>query len=249
MTKNLLFYLYPIGTYWQYHAEKLSSYWHLFDGKKTIVVAEDEHTAPFEEVAASLPDDINFLLRENNSAFGESAHLGLLLSDVSTPDDEDSITLYAHGKGVTWAIGAREGEEQALKYLPAVKLWVEALYHLNFDHVEECEKILSRFPLCGSFKRLGAFDHFPKGPSGTSSWHYSGNFFWFRNKDLFSRKWKKVPKEHYGAEGYLGTLFAPHEAGTLFSPEYPPDRMLYDLAFLKDALSKHQCEKFPSGIK
>ena len=36
-------------------------------------------------------------------------------------------------------------------------------------------------------------------------WHYSGTFFWFNNKKLFSiPNWQDVPQSRWGVECYLG---------------------------------------------
>jgi hypothetical protein len=48
-------------------------------------------------------------------------------------------------------------------------------------------------------------------------WHYSGTFYWFRNRDVFQRDWRTVDQKFFGTEAYPGLLFHPDDTGCLFA--------------------------------
>lgn len=201
--KNLIYHLYPLPGF-EWHVEQLKRRWKLFTGKKFIALVEDEKTAPVESIIRELRG-ATFLFFRNDPKRGETVTFPTLL-EYAAQLDRNSATLYCHGKGVSRQTG---------KQAEAVRLWTTLLYHHNLDFPQRLEKYLERFPVAGCFRRFGRFDGFPK---GAGLWHFSGTFYWFRNKDLFERDWRKIVVDNrYGVEAYLSYHFEEKEAGCMFA--------------------------------
>ena len=211
--RNLLFHLYPSGQ-WMKHIDELGRYRHVFNGKRVFVIAadsscSDNQAAAREAIQNIWPDGVTIFHRENDPELRETATLVDLLQEVESVA-EDEITFYAHSKGTRHANN------------PAVKLWTHCLYLFCLGFKSAAEEALLAHPCSGAFKRYGHFSCMPE----SSEWHYSGAFFWFRNKDLFSKDWKQVPRIRHGAEAYLSMLFSTAEAHCRFVdgvPESPYD--------------------------
>ena len=212
--RNLLYHVTPIANY-KWNIEQLTKRWSVFTGKKVIAVAYDTNCDSIEKVKELFPKEANihFVEVSNHPELRETHSLATLLLHASQFDRSGS-TFYAHTKGVT-----RKDD-------PAVTLWTDAMYHYNLGAVEAADAQLKQFPVTGCCKRYGKFAHFPK----HSNYHYSGTFFWFRNKDLFDRAWTQVPQIRYGAEAYISLLFKDAEAGCLWGNKFQNG---YDWQYLK----------------
>ena len=185
LIRNLIYHVTPLEKpkdVWLWNIEKLKENIHIFNGKRIVAVAQGPGMAPLKEVQRVLPG-VTLLPLPNDLEIRESASLPFLLSMVKSGDPNE-VTFYGHTKGVT-----RTDDK-------SVRLWTQMLYHHNLDRLEEVDASLKKSPCTGSFLRQWTGKNFPKG----STWHYQGTFFWFRNKDLFERKWNVVPKHRYGAE-------------------------------------------------
>lgn len=221
MIRNLLYHLTPIGDY-EWNLSQLEKRLHLFNGRKIIIVAltpeqylEAEGKLPMEDFPA------NIITYINNSELRETATLKILLTDLYLHrTDPNEITFYAHSKGVT------------LQDHAAVRLWTEAMHYFNLDCIDRVEELLKEYPIVGAFKRYGRHPH-----DRESRWHYSGTFWWFRNKDLFERDWTNIPMHRYGTEVYLSKLFTQKEAGVVFGDNV---RSLYHLAYTRRLLGKYK---------
>ena len=203
--KHLLFHMYPRkGSYWTWHCQKLLEYNSLFTGKRVIAIAVDNTTDTAKAVKEALKGfDCEFIEVNNHPDLREVVtHLPLFtrLTNHISPED---VTLYAHSKGVTnttWPDGGR-----------AIRLWTEVLYETLLDYWPVVHDLLTKYPIVGSLKRRGHY-----WPESSSSWHYSGSWFWFRNRDLYRRDWSKIDRFFSGIEPYPSLHFADSEAGVVF---------------------------------
>lgn len=226
--RHLIYHVTPIGN-WLWNIEQLSKRIHIFNGCKFIAVAQGllkngEKLMPLSEVKKFLPEGCYSFPVENNIEIRETASLLPLLEQLHDGATQDNdITFYAHTKGTS-----RQSDPFNLK--EAIRLWTEIMYGQLLDNVEGVESYLAKAPCVGCFKRYGRFGHFPS----ASTWHYSGTFFWFRNRDLFARNWREVPRMRYGAEGYLSTLFGPAESSCIFGEGVTN---LYDLNYLRRVMA------------
>ena len=214
--RNLLFYMYPVASgYWKWHRKQLENRLPLFNGRKVMAVAQGKSLQPIELVAETFPE-FELIKVESNPDLREVAAFEDLFSAI---EKETGITLFAHSKGVTRSP------------LSSCKRWTEILYETLCDYPKIVEETLSKYPVAGSFKKIGwAF------PESNSNWHYSGSFFWFRNKDFYSRNWKVIDKFWAGIEAYPSLHFAIEEAGTVFMQGVNPTMNLYDWKYINEVV-------------
>lgn len=85
------------------------------------------------------------------------------------------------------------------------------MYRTCLDDWERVQEHLTTKAMTGSFKRYGQFT-----TRGNHRWHYSGTFYWFRNRDVFQRNWRHVDRKFFGTESWPGHMFRPEETGCLF---------------------------------
>ena len=220
-TRHLLFHLYPLrsgAAVWRWHAEQLRRHVSLFNGRRILALALDgatEDAGTVRDVFAGIFDEI--LEFPNDPALREVATFEPLFARVSSMDPTEAV-LWAHGKGT-----GRHAH-------PQVQRWTELLYEMNLEHFPEVQELLQRFPIVGSFKKVG--QGWPSHES-LSDWHYSGSWFWVRSRDLFGQTdWRRIDRFWSGIESYPSLHFSPEQAGCLFF-EFPvdPARQLYQAEF------------------
>lgn len=200
--RNLIYHVTPIANY-KWNIEQLVKRWDVFTGTKVIAIAVAKEFDSIDDVTKLFPKDAKFFPVLNHPELRETHSLATLLLEASK-FDRAGTTFYAHTKGVT------RGDD------PAVTAWTDAMYHYNLDDIQKVDKQLQQYAITGCCKRRGKFANFPR----LSTWHYSGTFFWFRNKDLFDKNWTAVPQIRYGAEAYLSLLFKDLEAGCLWADKF-----------------------------
>lgn len=217
--RNLIYFCCPFPGY-EWNAEQITRRWPVFTGRRLVAVAKGDGLVPFSEVRARFPCDAEFLAVENSRALGEFTAFKALLSGVAS-DNELATTFYAHAKGVSPKYSADP------RRLVTVRRWAEAMYIRNLDDIAAVDRALVTRPVAGAFRRTGHFRSLHR----KSAWHYSGAFFWFRNRALFSRAWHSalVPSR-YCPEFYPSLLFDVSESTCL-----GPDRVgdLYNYACLQ----------------
>lgn len=200
--RNLIYHITPMANYLE-NIRLLNIYLDVFDGVRLATVAQGPGLRPLGEVAKQLPS-VTLISVRNDRTIRETAAFPLLLDKLNKIADPDSVTFFGHTKGVT-------------RNNPAVNIWTEQLYRKNLENLSRTMQLLEKYPVVGSFKRKGRFLNMPR----LSTWHYSGTFFWFRNRDLFAKpNWKNVPKTRYGTEAYLSLLFSEKEAGCIFGDAF-----------------------------
>lgn len=216
--RNLLFHLYPVRSnpIWCWHVEMLRKYIHLFNGKKVLALALDSLTENPSTVKSGLSPIFDEIIEvTNDPSLREVLTFEPLFSKVHSVNPNEA-TLYAHGKGVG-------------RYAhPWVLRWTELLYELNIDvdSWKEIQKLLINHPICGSFKKVGR--GWPDNES-LADWHYSGSWFWFRNRDLFMQPdWRRIDRFWSGIESYPGLHFKPEHAACLFYENSVPGMNLYN---------------------
>lgn len=222
--RNLIYHITPMGN-WKWNVDQLVQRQKVFTGQKVFVITHGKALVDPEEarkfVQYGFGEEVIFYLLANHPTLRETHSLGNLLLGASQ-FDRDSVTFYGHTKGVTRADN------------PAVALWTKALYRYNLDYIDQVDTLLEKFPVVGACKRHGSFKHFP----ASSRWHYSGTFFWFRNKDLFEKQtWPGVVQTRYGAEAYLSGLFPSTKAGCVFGDNFQNG---YNFEYMAGLLSKDE---------
>lgn len=206
--RNLLFHIYPTADkleLWHKHANTLKKHLHLFNGRRIAGIALDDKTLSAEQtkdIFAGVFDE--WIEKKNVPTRREGVTFLDMLKMLSSSDDD--ITFYCHGKG------SRHPDTQL-----SIQFWTDSMYSLLLGHYQVVENMLHDFPVLGSFKRYNQFRL-----EKHNSWHYSGTFFWFKNKEALSKPNTFSIQSFFAAvEAWPGNVFKSYEAGCVFSDTGP----------------------------
>jgi hypothetical protein len=193
-----------------FNISNLKRYIHKFNGKKIINITHSDINFAKQFVLDNFSEynDIHFFYTENTPEFHEvSPFIEKLLPSVFSTD-ENEYTFYGNSKGVS---RYRDPIRESVSLL-----WASTLYHENLKDFNRIPEILSQYSCCGCFKLNKPFT-----AVSFVNWHFSGTFFWFNNKKLFSKtNWKQIYGSRYGVEGYMATHF-PTEQSFCLAYELP----------------------------
>jgi glycosyltransferase involved in cell wall biosynthesis len=197
--RNLIYHIYPLrnNEMWRWNVSQLLPYLEKFNGRKVIAIVTDDKTDDAKTVKDMFPSGIKFIELHNNRRIGETATFPKLLQSVMN-DDPNTITFYAHAKGVS-----RKGSE-----LPVIKHWTEAMYKSCLDDMDAVETALIDHGVAGGYRRHQKL--------GKATWYYSGSFYWFRNTHVISRDWQNIElTKRWASESWPGRLFNLDESAVL----------------------------------
>lgn len=218
VTRNLLYHVYPVkNSNWLRRVLRIKERLSLFNGMRVFAVAEGPETDDAMAVGRALEGErVELITVRNDPGLWETASHRELFSRLSARRDPGEVTLWGHAKAVTrppWTSCHR---------------WADVMEEALTDYWPACEDVLRFHPICGAFKKVG------RGWSpdqSSSSWHYSGSWFWFRNESLFSRPWEKTDRFVHGMETYSSLHFTEREAGCVFHEGTVPVMNLYSLKY------------------
>lgn len=236
-TRHLLYHILPIAGngMWQWNLEQLKPRLHLFNGSRTCAIMTPSKIAyrakgprpdaarmpmviegpeVVEKALAGL--DFTFIHLPNDPNLREVLSHGPLFEVASKYTSPVDATLWCHAKGTT----RRPGH--------VAKQWTEICYEAYLDYWPVVEELLTKYPLAGCFKKYGRGWN-PK--QSNSDWHYSGSWFWFKNRELFSKNWRKIDQFWSGIEPYPSQHFHHTEAGLIFHEGKVPAINLYSGAY------------------
>lgn len=204
-TRNLIYHITPFASndIWLRNVRQLLRRMDLFNGKRVIAVATGEGLVAPDQVCAAFGNhQVEIITRPNSSQLRENATFLPLLESVADPDPHKA-TFYAHAKGVGKDVCCL-GDPKGSRY------WRNAMYHELLDDWSRIDELLIDSAIVGTHCRQHNENHhiYPDGQS-SSSWHFAGTFFWFRNDAVFStKKWRDVwQPTGWGAEAWPGRLF------------------------------------------
>lgn len=203
--KNLLMHIWPTkgNNAWRWNCDRIKKRIDLFNGKRAIGIAYDDKTESPEVVKEYMKGYVDdFVIVKNNPFKREGTTFTELLEKVESKD-KNEITFFCQAKGVRHG-GNFENNEFTLH------LWTDAMYRICLDNWNSVKNNLKDFAMTGSFRRFGQF----KTP-GNNQWHYSGSFYWFRNKDVFERNWRNLDNMIFAVESWPGLMFKADETGCL----------------------------------
>ena len=205
--RNLLYHVYPVkeNGVWQANLDQLIRHMDLFSGRRVVGIAIDPLRC---DPAAAVMDYLRghveeFIVVQNLPALREVTTFVPLLRQVMS-DDPNEVTFYGHAKGVTHKPGD----------WTTVHRWASMQYETCLGDWPRVREILEDHAMAGSFRRYGQFD-----TPGNHRWHYSGAFYWFRNRDVFCRTWRRVDQVFFGAESWPGLMFSKDQVGCIFRDE------------------------------
>jgi len=170
MKKNLIYFIWwnpDIGML-EYNLDLIEKYLDIFDGEVFVIVAGAFiETLPNRKIF----QNVHLKTGLNDPINGERDYFKYFLHLLPK---EDSITFYAHAKGVSRVVN------------DPLKWWVKLLYEGNLETFPDLETNL----FSGCFGKLRPSRQCPLG------WHYSGSFFWFKTKEVLERyETSDIPKE------------------------------------------------------
>lgn len=204
--RNFLMHIWPTknSNAWKWNCDKVMKYADLFNGKRIIGIAVDnntDHEDAVKEYMKDFTDD--FIVVKNEPKIREGSTFLTMLDRVACQCDHE-FTFYCHAKGSRHknAFG-NDGS--------TLHLWTETMYDYCLSDWNRVKESLEKHAMTGCFKRHGNF----KTP-GNNRWHYSGSFYWFRNKDVFSRDWNRIDRMFFAVESWPGLIFTSKETGCLF---------------------------------
>lgn len=210
--RNLIAHIWPgpTGT-WRRTVEHLLSRWDAFDQRIFAIAYDldeqcDEVLSMIEKRGHRRFHDFRFHVTKNDSKRGESKSF-YATTNMMDQMPREGHSLYCHTKGASY--GPPGSPPSATNpYSPTLAHnWADVMFHLCLDYPALVEATLQDHPIAGPFRRVENRMGVP--------WHYSGTFFWFRNRDVFSRDWRQPMEDRNDVERWPARVFTAEESGDL----------------------------------
>lgn len=199
---NLIYHLYPVKGKWEWHAERINDILGLITGKAIIGIVSDGSTSTLADVRQLIPDErVIWIENPNIAESGDLSLRGEPFGEVVTLqqalpmlfDTGDSITIYAHGKGI----------RDHTRKDNAVRLWAEMMYQTtSLAHKETFAALEKGYDFFCSFRTFGSAPFVPE-----FRWHPSGTYFNFRTQVAFiDGEMIPVQQVYGGVEAWPGDV-------------------------------------------
>jgi hypothetical protein len=211
---------------WHWHIQKIREKSDLFNGKIAIGVTVSQYTSSIDDVKElfnGVPVS-DWVVTENNN-LAETLTFNKLLETIKN-EDQNTVTLRGHSKGVTHKEGGFEQE------------WASLMWDTCLDWLS-VEDALKSHSFAGPMKC-----HEPLFARQRYKWFYAGSFYWFRNSDVFSRDWRYESDKRWHSEEWPGLICSESEAACLchdfasqrsFGPDYWRNHVVPDFYQWKTA--------------
>ena len=228
MIRNLIMHIWPVKDrgVWQWNVAQILRRMDLFNGQRFVSIVTGPDTDSFETVKHAFRGTVkNFLHFQNIPELGEVVSFGELLDRVNNIDERQA-TFYCHAKGVR--------HKNNHPFSPQIRKWTAAMYASLLDYPGLIVDQLRDHPVTGSF--LKASPGFSK---EGCEWHYSGTFFWFKNREIFSQHgWNRICRAYWGAEAWPGLVCPLAQAGTVFRIDRPMGWHMYHRDFWETTVDR-----------
>lgn len=209
-TRNLIYHVCPLvkNDLWRRNVEQLLARAAAFNGRRVVAIATGSKSelCPPCAVRTEMGPTFEYLEVPNCKRLREVASFKPLLCEVQR---EPGATFYAHTKGNSTA-GSVEGSTY----------WRNVMYWKLLGAYGDRMRELERYHAVGTHKMVWKRGERPPYPTRLmhGHWMFAGTFFWFRNDSVYSREWRRVPNDRYGAEAWLSGMFEPSECHSCFQP-------------------------------
>lgn len=194
---------------WLDNVRWLCKYKEAFNNKLVINVKTGKNMADPEFVKSRFSElqqcgDVEFCLIPNDLELHELAGFIEGLEKLKSVR-EDEITFYAHTKGVGHAAS---GSHVILQM--AVRQWRNRMYDECLSDPKRVEDVFlgktkQRIPIFGRGKGIAAAGCFLC--PNKYGWFFAGTYYWVKHSALFTRDWRKVPRDRFGPENYIPVQF------------------------------------------
>lgn len=214
MIRNFQMHIYPVrNSLWKWNCDEVLRRASLFTGKRIVAIATDAKTDSAWEVKEYLKDFTDTFIEVTNDP--KQREVLTFIPMLEMIESLEGVTFCCHSKGVR--------DQQPADRNQAIRLWTQAMYDTCLDYWPVVESILSQKAMAGSFRRFGQFR-----TPGNNRWHYSGTFYWFRNRDVFLGNWRHVDEGFYGTESWPGLMFTGEQTGCIFLDDA---KDMYDIKY------------------
>lgn len=221
--RHAIMHLLPVpgNGVWQRSLDQLRMRRGLFTGRIVVACCTGQYKGtpldPPEKVRDCLPAGAELIEVPNNPTRREVVTWKPLWESLWPDLGDSDAVLYCHTKGATRNVDPGN----------SCQWWASLLWSLALDHWPKIESLLKRYPIVGSFKKVGqGFG------SGFGSWHYSGTFFWMRAGDFKEHRYSvAVPAQWWGVEAWPGLAYDHADAGCLFMTGAVPGLDIYSPKF------------------
>lgn len=204
--RHLMFHVFPTrgGDMWRWNCDQLLRRADAFNGRRLVSIATDGSTEPAAAVKEHLRGFTEeFLEFRNEPQLREVVSFVPMLERLEKYQSDQDLTFSCHAKGARHKIDAGNPNS-------TLPLWTRAMFETLLDSPQVACKALETAATYGTFRRFGSHQH-----GGWGIWHFTGTFYWFRNRDAFRRNWRYLPRRFYGTEAWPGLMFRPEEAATV----------------------------------
>lgn len=204
-TRHLMFHVWPVRGYgaWEWNCEQLLNHAHLFNGRRIVAIVTSSEAESPDAVCEKLDGFTDeFIVKANRPKLREVVTWLPMLERLEQYQGEQDVTFTCHSKCVRHKIGIDQSGTTLFK-------WTRAMWETCGDW-RAVKPLLEQHGCVGSFRK---FDTPRKGAWGP--WHFSGTFYWFRNRDAFARNWRYVPQSFFGTEAWPGWMFRVEESGCI----------------------------------
>lgn len=222
--RHLTFHVWPVSGFgaWQWNCDRLIESASLFNGRRIVAIATDDTTDSADDVKRYLGDFTDeFVETKNDPRLREVATWLPMLTRLESNNGPHDVTFSCHAKGVRHK---RTPDAEGSTVFP----WTEAMWQTCSDW-QAVRPLLETKATVGTFRRFAAHTS----TRGFGAWHYSGTFYWWRNRDAFRRGWKNVLQTFFGTEAWPGLLFGKEDAGVIVCDDV---RDLYKLDYWKNEI-------------
>jgi hypothetical protein len=205
-TRHLMFHIWPVKEFgaWQWNCDQLLEHADCFNGRRIVAIVTDDETDTADAVRDYLRDFTDeFLEFPNDGRLREVVSFVPMLERLEGHQSERDVTFSCHAKAVRHKLTPDSQGTTLFR-------WAGACYE-TLTRWDEVRPLLETKGTVGAFRRFFAtIDRRGFGP-----WHYSGAFYWFRNRDAFRRNWRYVPERFYGTEAWPGLMFKVDESASI----------------------------------
>ena len=204
--RHLTYHVWPVKGHgaWQWNCDRLLEYAELFNGRRIVAIVQGQGADSADVVKEYLKGFTDeFIVMPNNSRLREGVTWVPMLGRLQQHQSENDVTFSCHAKGVKHKINLADSAGST------IYRWTSAMYELCLNW-EVVLPLLQKNGTVGAFRRYNSARRGGFGP-----WHYSGSFYWWRNKDAFARDWKRVPETFFATEAWPGYVFKDTESGLI----------------------------------
>lgn len=218
--RNCTMHIWPVKGHdaWRWNCDQLMKHAELFNGRRIVAIATSREAEEPNAVREHMKDFTDeFIVVKNSRRLREVASWQMMLESLESLEPNE-VTFSCHSKCVRHKIDLNDPGSTVVR-------WTKAMYDVCLSNWDLVAEALHDKGMAGAFKRYGQFTTI-----GNNRWHYSGTFYWWRNRDVFQRNWRRIDKKFFGTESWPGHVFKAGETACLFGDDVGD---LYNLDYWK----------------